>query len=78
VSLPRSSREQYAAGAKVSRSNIQPGDLVFYASGSTVSHVGIAIGNGMMVDAYRTGKPVSIRSIDTLAKYLHYVGATRP
>lgn len=78
VSLPRSSRQQFGAGARVGRSEIQPGDLVFYASGSTISHVGLAIGNGMMVDAYRTGQPVSVRSIDTLAQYLNYVGTTRP
>jgi cell wall-associated NlpC family hydrolase len=76
VSIPRSSRAQYSAGPRVS--NIQPGDLVFFAGGSSVSHVGIAIGNDLMIDAYRTGKPVEIRSISRLSQYLNYVGATRP
>lgn len=76
VSIPRSSRAQYSAGSKVS--NIQPGDLVFFAGGSSVSHVGLAIGNDLMIDAYRTGKPVEIRSISRLANYMNYVGATRP
>jgi cell wall-associated NlpC family hydrolase len=78
VSIPRSSREQYAALNKVSRSNIRPGDLVFFAASSTISHVGIAIGSGYMIDASREGKPVEIQSIDTEAQYLNYVGAARP
>lgn len=78
VSIPRSSREQYAALSKVSRGSIRPGDLVFFAASSTISHVGIAIGSGYMIDASRAGKPVEIQSIDREAQYLNYVGAARP
>lgn len=49
VSLPRTSGEQYGAGTPVSVSQLQPGDLVFYYSG--ISHVGMYIGNGMIVHA---------------------------
>ncbi|MGF1664234.1 MAG: NlpC/P60 family protein [Kineosporiaceae bacterium] len=78
VSIPRSSREQYAALNKVDRSDILPGDLVFFAASSSISHVGIAIGSGYMIDASREGKPVEIQSIDQEAQYLNYVGAARP
>jgi cell wall-associated NlpC family hydrolase len=52
-SLPRTSREQAAsAGTKISESEMQPGDLVFYANSSgRVNHVAIYIGNGMIVHA---------------------------
>lgn len=72
VSLPRSSGQQYAAGTKVSRSEMQPGDLVYFYS--PISHVGIYVGDGMIIDAPRTGKPVAIRSM----AYMPYAGATRP
>lgn len=51
-SLPRTSREQAAsAGRVVSESDLQPGDLVFYASGGVVHHVAIYIGGGRIVHA---------------------------
>ncbi len=49
ISLPRTSQAQYGVGRSVSRSELQPGDLVFFYSG--ISHVGIYLGNGVMVDA---------------------------
>lgn len=56
VYLPRTSEAQYGVGVPVSESNLQPGDLVFfstYAPGA--SHVGIYIGNGMMLDSEDMG-----------------------
>ena len=61
VGLPRTSRAQFAATQRISMSQIQPGDLVFY--GSPVYHVGMYVGGGMMIDSPRTGKPVSIRPV---------------
>ncbi|NHB85124.1 C40 family peptidase [Tessaracoccus sp. HDW20] len=49
ISLPRSSGSQVSAGTRVSTSNLKPGDLVFYYS--PISHVGIYIGDGKIVDA---------------------------
>lgn len=51
--IPRVSRDQAAsAGKKVSESDMQPGDLIFYASSSgRVNHVAMYIGNGMIVHA---------------------------
>ncbi|MEN3123709.1 C40 family peptidase [Janibacter sp. LM] len=58
-SLPRTTTEQQAATTPVS--SPQPGDLVFF--GSPAWHMGIYVGDGMMIDAPRTGKSVSIRPI---------------
>ena len=71
VSLPHSSRAQSTMGTAVSRADLQPGDLVFFYS--PVSHVGMYIGNGQMVHASVSGKPVSVTSVDKGG----YVGARR-
>jgi peptidoglycan DL-endopeptidase CwlO len=73
VSLPHSSRAQYSSGRKVSRSELQPGDLVFFYS--PISHVGLYIGNGQMIHASNPSKPVGIASIDRSGPY---AGAVRP
>ena len=72
VSLPHSSRAQYGSGRHVSRSALQPGDLVFFYS--PISHVGIYIGGGKMIDAPYPGTSVRITSISQLP----YSGAVRP
>lgn len=62
ISLPRTSRAQSAAGTAVSSSQMQPGDLIFYANGSgTVNHVALYIGGGQVVHASsrRTGIRIS-------------------
>ena len=51
ISLPHSSRGQAGYGRSVSTSELQPGDLIFYGSGGTISHVAIYIGNGQIVHA---------------------------
>ncbi len=72
VSLPHSSRAQYSSGRKVSKSELQPGDLVFFYS--PISHVGIYIGDGNMIHASNPSKPVAIAPID----YIPFSGAVRP
>ena len=72
VSLPHSSSAQYSTGRKVSKSELQPGDLVFFYS--PISHVGIYIGGGNMIHASNPSKPVAIAPID----YIPYSGAVRP
>ncbi|MGY2079028.1 C40 family peptidase [Modestobacter sp. SYSU DS0657] len=71
ISLPHSSRAQAQLGVPVSRSELQPGDLVFFYT--PISHVGMYIGNGQMVHASVTGKPVAVTSVDKGG----YVGARR-
>jgi len=60
--LPRTAAEQAAAVRHVSRSEARPGDLVLFAGGG---HIGIYLGNGMMLDAPHTGTVVQIRKIYT-------------
>ena len=72
VGLAHSSRIQYATGSKVAASDLQPGDLVFYYS--PISHVGMYIGNGMIVDAANPGTGVRVAALYSMP----YVGAVRP
>ncbi|MGY2067368.1 NlpC/P60 family protein [Blastococcus sp. SYSU DS0619] len=67
VTLPHSSASQSRMGQAVSRSELQPGDLVFFYS--PVSHVGMYIGNGQMVHAATSGQPVKIASLDAMGSY---------
>jgi cell wall-associated NlpC family hydrolase len=67
VSLPHSSSSQSQMGMPVSRSELQPGDLVFFYS--PVSHVGMYIGNGQMVHASTSGQPVKVASLDSMGNY---------
>ena len=62
IVLPHSSRAQSQLGTQVSRSELQAGDLVFFYS--PISHVGLYIGNGMMVHARTYGSPVAVTSVD--------------
>jgi cell wall-associated NlpC family hydrolase len=71
VDLPHSSQAQFGVGAHVSRSQLAPGDLVFF--GSPIHHVGIYVGNGTMIDAPQTGDVVRVQSIDRS----DYAGAVR-
>ena len=71
VALPHSSRAQSRLGRAVSRAELQPGDIVYFFS--PVSHVGLYIGNGMMVHARASGRPVAVTSVDMRG----YKGARR-
>ena len=62
VSLPHSSAAQFRYGKSVSRSNLKPGDLVFF--GTPISHVGIYLGGGKMVHAPRSGSRVKVATMD--------------
>jgi cell wall-associated NlpC family hydrolase len=62
IRLPRSSGEQAGVGTPVSRSELKPGDLVFFYS--PISHVGLYIGDGKMVHARTEGQPVAVTSVD--------------
>lgn len=75
--LPRTAQTQYAHGPHLPLVNQpQPGDLVFFGDGPAhVTHVGIALGQGRMVDAPHTGARVRVEPI---AGFAHYLGATRP
>jgi cell wall-associated NlpC family hydrolase len=61
VSLPHFTGDQWNSGVHVSRAQLRPGDLVFFYSG--ISHVGIYVGNGFMLDAPTFGIPVGIHPV---------------
>ncbi|HSN10547.1 MAG TPA: NlpC/P60 family protein [Propionibacteriaceae bacterium] len=64
VALPRTSQAQYGVGQPVGLSELAPGDLVFYYSG--ISHVGIYIGNGMIVHAANPSSGVTTASVTSM------------
>jgi cell wall-associated NlpC family hydrolase len=65
IELPRVSREMASSGTPVERSALTPGDLVFFGvHGRRVDHVGIYVGEGRFVHAPRTGRDVTVSSLD--------------
>jgi cell wall-associated NlpC family hydrolase len=74
VSLPHSSRAQYGYGKSIKRSDLKPGDLIFF--GRPISHVGIYLGGGKMVHAPRSGSRVKVASASSLGRK-PYIGARR-
>jgi cell wall-associated NlpC family hydrolase len=71
VSLPHKASQQFHRGRKVSKSDLKPGDLVFFYSG--ISHVAIYAGGGKVIHAPRPGKSVSYIKMS----YMPYKGARR-
>ncbi|WP_269853667.1 C40 family peptidase [Streptomyces sp. RPT161] len=72
VSLPRTTYSQINAGARISQDQLQPGDLVFFYS--SISHVGLYIGDGQMIHAPHPGAPVRVSPVSEMP----FAGATRP
>jgi cell wall-associated NlpC family hydrolase len=72
VALPHSSSAQYSSGPQVPASALQPGDLVFYYS--PISHVGMYIGNGMIVHAANPSTGVQVAGLYSMP----FSGAVRP
>jgi cell wall-associated NlpC family hydrolase len=72
ISLPHYAAAQYQLGTPVDRSELQPGDLVFF---DALDHVGIYIGNGQFVHAPQTGDVVKITALADFGN--GYVGARR-
>jgi cell wall-associated NlpC family hydrolase len=78
--IPRTSIAQSQYGQYVSRSELQPGDLIFSDTDNngSVNHVGIYIGNGKMIHAPRTGDVVKISDINSTYYKNTYVTSRRP
>jgi cell wall-associated NlpC family hydrolase len=78
ISIPRNSRAQYAALPKVAASDLQAGDLVFWArdasNPSTIFHVALYLGGDQVVQAPRTGDVVKVSDM----WWKGYAGAVRP
>jgi cell wall-associated NlpC family hydrolase len=77
ISLAHYTGAQWDNGIHVSRDQLQPGDLVFFATNtndpSTIHHVGIYIGNGQMIDAPATGEQIGVHN----AFRPDYIGAVQ-
>jgi cell wall-associated NlpC family hydrolase len=71
ISLPHYTGYLWNSGVHISRSQLEPGDLVFFFA--DIGHVGIYVGGGMMVDAPTFGQPVQVQPVFWNA----YVGAVR-
>lgn len=63
--------------AKETRGELQPGDLVFFGSGGYASHVGMYVGDGMMIHAPSTGKVIQYTSIDSSYYSSRFLGGKR-
>lgn len=79
VSLNRSSKDQIKNGTAVSKSNLQPGDIVIFKNqGKTaIGHVGIFIGNGNFIHAANKKEGVVITALSSSYYSQRYVGARR-
>lgn len=78
IDLPRSSSSQFEVGEKVSKSDLRPGDLVFFdtSGGNGVSHVGIYVGDGKFAHA-STNKGTCIDELSMDYYEKRYVGSRR-
>ena len=78
IKLPRTSASQATAGKHVEKKDLKEGDLVLFATRrSTVSHVGIYIGNGKFIHAANSKKGVTVDSLNSGYYQSTYVGARR-
>ncbi|WP_433315423.1 NlpC/P60 family protein [Micromonospora chersina] len=62
VSLPHNARQQHDVTRRVSRSELRAGDLVFYYS--DLHHVAMYVGDGWVVHASQSGKPITMKRVD--------------
>jgi cell wall-associated NlpC family hydrolase len=78
ISIPRNASAQYQALPKVSRSDLQRGDLVFWATDtsdpSTIHHVAIYLGDGSILEAPESGEVIRIASM----RWTEFIGGARP
>ncbi|WP_149194205.1 C40 family peptidase [Luteimonas sp. LNNU 24178] len=66
IELPRVSRDMATTGEQIERTQLDAGDLVFFARrGRRVDHVGIYLGNGRFLHAPRSGRDVTVSSLDS-------------
>ncbi|OMQ16688.1 hypothetical protein A7K94_0200900, partial [Modestobacter sp. VKM Ac-2676] len=78
VSIPRNSSQQYRALPKVSRADLQRGDLVFWATDtsdpSTIHHVALYVGGGRILEAPQSGSVIRVASM----RWGGFIGGVRP
>jgi cell wall-associated NlpC family hydrolase len=77
VKLPRTSDAQARAGNHIDRGELRAGDLVFFGSGSNVSHVGIYADGGEFIHASTRARSVRFDRLDNKYFRNRYIGARR-
>lgn len=77
IVVPRDADPQSKVGMAVSRASLQPGDLIFFASGGVAYHVAVYAGSGMIIDSPSPGFAVRTVRLDSLPILGDYAGARR-
>lgn len=78
INLPRTARDQYAFTARIAKSQLKPGDLLFFKIRSRkIDHVGIYVGNNRFIHAPRPGEHVKYARLNNSYWRKHFVGAGR-
>ena len=79
IKASRTLTSMYAQGMEVSKSELQPGDIVFFKNTykSGLSHVGIYVGGGQFIHSPHSGKVVSYADLNSDYYTSHYYGAVR-
>jgi gamma-D-glutamyl-L-lysine dipeptidyl-peptidase len=81
ITIPRDADAQRAGGRPVARDRLQPGDLIFYADGGGIHHVGMYLGDGYEIDAPANSatqeSPLEIVQMDRHRYAAQYAGAVR-
>ena len=78
IDLPRTARKQFILGEKVYKSQLMPGDLVFFITrGRYPSHVGIYLGDGKFMHFSPSRKGLAVDRLDSPYFKRHYLGAKR-
>ena len=77
TTLARDAADQAQQGTAVAKTDLLPGDLLFFATGNLVHHVAVYAGNGMMLDAPETGGRVELVPLWTSYLSSQYAGARR-
>lgn len=77
VNLPRTATSQASVGYPIAKSDLKPGDLVFFQNGGYIDHVGIYVGNGQMIHAASSRSGVRYASISCSYFGPRYAGARR-
>jgi len=80
VDLPHSSRAQYNYGKHVAKTDLKPGDLLFFSGTYRhgISHVGIYIGDGKFIHASTHSTGVRVDELNSAYYRRRYTGARRP
>lgn len=76
VTIPRDAHDQAVAGSPVERSDLRPGDLLFFGT-TSVTHVGMYVGGGRMIQAPATGRQVETVAIDAPGLAARFLAARR-